>query len=592
VNEICVKRLGYSRKELVGMRLQRLDTGNIGSRDIIKATKNLVSDGVAVIERVFRARDGTKIPVEISINTMKLRGETVGFAVIKDITERKAVLGKLEMDAKILDAAIDSVFVHDLKGNFIYVNRAAHERLGYTKDELMEKNLSDVDTPEFAGKIAARVSQLVEKGSLIFETEHRKKNGEIMPLEVHARITEISGEKYVISAGRDITERRKAEEEIRKLYFAVEQSSGIVVITDTKGVIVYVNKKFTEVTGYGKEEALGKKVSMLKSGETPEAVYKELWGAITEGREWKGRIYNRKKNGTFYWEEVSISPMKGDRGETAGYIAIKEDVTEKKIMEERLESSYRKLKELDVLKGNFLSMVSHELRTPLTSIKGFLAFLQRGVAGPVTEQQAEYLGIIKENSDRLLNLISDLLDISKMESGTFAVAKGKYDIKLIAEKTVAALSPAAGIRGIKLKTDAGNTPLFASFDEYRINQVMANLLNNALKFSNDNSTIIIKIRKARGKDITIPDYTGFKIAEHRMWIEAAVCDSGKGIEREHLINIFDRFYQVNGINTPVFKGIGMGLNIVKNIIEAHGGAVWAESTGRNKGSVFKFVLPE
>ncbi len=601
-NRAAEELIGAKKHELISKDFRK--TGMLPASQVPRALKNLMLNAAGRMtgpdEFTLIRKDGTRRQVEIITRPVSLDGKKVVLGQARDITDRKKTIATLEMDAQILDAALDSVFVHDLKGNLIYINRAAHEKLGYTRRRLMDMNISRIESPKYAAMIGRRIKELSKKGRLIFETEHIRKDGTAVPMEIYARIADIGGQKAVISLARDISEKRKADEEIRKMYFAMEQSPSTVVITDTQGNIIYVNRKFEETTGYRRSEAMGKNPRILKSGEMHPGEYEKLWKTIKAGREWRGEFHNRRKDGGLYWEAASISPLRDNSGQITGFIAIKEDVTEKKaILEEitdnremlrdflenandliqivapdasfiyvnkawkqalgysdeeikkmklfdvirddriphclelfgkvmkgecenfietvfvskqgreiavegnasckfengkpvntraifrdvtakketerRLLESYERIKQLDLLKSNFLSMVSHELRTPLTSIKGFLAFLEKGAAGELNEKQKEYAAIIHSNTERLLSLISELLDISKMEAGTFRVEKKECDLRAVISHAVLELGPVAGKKRIRLVFKDTGLEIRAMADEYRINQVVPTL---------------------------------------------------------------------------------------------------------------------
>ena len=248
------------------------------------------------------------------------------------------------------------------------------------------------------------------------------------------------------------------------------------------------------------------------------------------------------------------------------------------------------MRELDLLKSNFVAMISHELRSPMTAIKGFLEIVISGVGGSVSAQQQEYLEVIRSNTDRLMNLINDILDMAKMESGTFPVVKSACNVEKLLEKIIRETVGLAAKKMIIVEKEGAADDIPAEIDEFRITQVMVNLISNAIKYSPEKSSIFIgsKIVDAgvipRSAPASNPAASG-------SYVMIYVRDSGAGIEKEHLDRIFDRFYQINQKDNQVLKGVGLGLNISRNIIKAHGGFIWAESEGRGAGSTFKFAIP-
>ncbi|MEK6692456.1 MAG: HAMP domain-containing sensor histidine kinase [Nitrospirota bacterium] len=228
----------------------------------------------------------------------------------------------------------------------------------------------------------------------------------------------------------------------------------------------------------------------------------------------------------------------------------------------------RKLKEIDQMKADFISYASHELRTPMTSLKEAVALMMDRVPGDLTEKQGELLKIINEDCDRLLKLINDLLDLSKLESGLLPLNIQDSRIEDVVEKTLSAMRPIAESKGVYIGTDLGNNIPKIPMDGFRIQQVLTNLLSNAIKFTNSGGRIGITLYKEK-EDIIVK-----------------VSDTGEGIPKDALGRIFDKFHQLGDKKT----GTGLGLPIVKHIVEAHGGRIWAESE-QGKGSIFYFTIP-
>ena len=237
----------------------------------------------------------------------------------------------------ILQGARDPIFFTELDGKIIDVNDAAIKTYGYSNDELRTMQIADIRIPEERLKLKDQLQLCTLKGCE-FETVHQRKDGTSFPVEVSCSGTMIDNREVIICIVRDVTERKRAEEELRKLSLAVEQSPAIVIVTDIDGKIEYVNEKFVSITGYSKEEARGKNPRILKSGEMPESFYKELWDTIRSGKIWRGEFHNKKKNGELYWESALIAPVKNIQGKIEHYIAVKEDITELKQARIKLET--------------------------------------------------------------------------------------------------------------------------------------------------------------------------------------------------------------------------------------------------------------
>jgi PAS domain S-box-containing protein len=309
---------------------------------------------------------------------------------------------------------------------------------------------------------------------------------------------------------------------------------------------------------------------------------------------------------------LSAMPVKTSGAEISGYLISAVDISERKKLEEELfklvnevgennrelaeskeeiKGNYEKLKELDLMKQNFISIVSHELRTPLTSIKGFLSFLTTGMAGPVTEKQRDFLSTISGNTEKLLKLINELLDFSKIESGTFSVSKRPSDAALLADKVLEEMASIAMMRRLSLRKQYTNTGKMMELDEQRISQVLINLINNSMKFSRPDTDVSLFIDTAAAATVKLPLFIERGTLKNEKYMLFHVKDEGAGMEQKYADRIFEKFYQIEDPNIRRHEGIGLGLNIAKSIVEAHDGFIWAESEGKDKGADFYFALP-
>ncbi len=243
--------------------------------------------------------------------------------------------------AHILEESLNEIYIFDAKTlRFIQASKGARLNLGYTMEELScltPLDLKQELTSEYFEKLLKPLHK-DKKQKIQFETVHRRKDGSLYDIEVHLQISTFQTIPVFFSIILDITERKQTEDKMRKFSHAINHSSALIVITDTNGRIEYVNPKFTQTTGYTSEEVMGKPLSVLKSGKTTPEVYKNLWETITSGNEWRGEFCNKKKNGELYFEFASISPVKDDNGVIMNYIAVKDDITERKKMEEELMS--------------------------------------------------------------------------------------------------------------------------------------------------------------------------------------------------------------------------------------------------------------
>ncbi|MCB2221345.1 MAG: PAS domain S-box protein [Bacteroidetes bacterium] len=377
----------------------------------------------------------------------------------------------------------------------------------------------------------------------------------------------------------NITEQREAEEEIRKLSRSVEQSPTIIIIANLEGNIEYVNPRFSEVTGYSVKEIIGKNPRILKSGNTPARVYKDLWKSITSGKEWFGELQNRKKNGELYWESANIFPLKDENGKTTHYIGMKEDITERKRMEQELIIAKERAEESDKLKSAFLANMSHEIRTPMNSIIGFSQLLDDRDLTP--DERSHFINLIQNSGNDLMTLIDDIIDISKIEAGQMKVFKSQYILDHLMQELYEGFKEHVKTKPKKSKLDiiyskpehAEKIIIYTDIDRFK--QIFRNLLYNSIKFTD---TGYIKF--------------GFEERQSRFSHDILfyVKDTGIGIAPDKKEIIFDSFTQANESDTKLYGGTGLGLAITKRIVELLGGHIWVESEP-GKGATFFFTLP-
>jgi PAS domain S-box-containing protein len=374
-----------------------------------------------------------------------------------------------------------------------------------------------------------------------------------------------------VAVKQDITARKEAEETIRKLSQAVEQSASTIVITNADGDIEYANPAFTRVTGYSLEEALGQNPRILKSGKMSPEFYEAMWKALAAGEVWSGEMINKKKNGELYWEFATIAPVKDENGQITHYIAVKDDITARKEMEEELRIARDRALEASRLKSRILANVSHDMRTPLGSILGYADMLQAEVFGPLNETQQGKIRLIIESSNHLREFVDNLLAQSELEAGKLALQANQISPKKLMQELASGVQVLADQKGLELTSELDPTlPETILGDRYWLRRIIANLLSNAIKFT------------AQGR-IGL----AFRRVEESYWA-IEVSDTGPGISPDELSKIFEPF-QKGGDTRPPVSGAGLGLAIVKDVVEHMGGRITVQST-INQGSTFTVLL--
>ncbi|MHA1598611.1 MAG: sensor histidine kinase [Alphaproteobacteria bacterium] len=359
---------------------------------------------------------------------------------------------------------------------------------------------------------------------------------------------------------REIGERQQAERRTRKLFQAVEQSSATVVITDIDGNIEYVNRKFSETTGYSAEEVAGRNPRLLKSGHTSPEEYKALWGTITAGKEWRGEFHNRRKDGTLYWESASISPIKARDGRTINFLAIKEDITKRKEAESQMLQAKEEAEYANHAKAQFLANMSHELRTPLNGIIGFSEMMMMQMLGPMPEAYNDYATDIHNAGEHLLELITDILDTAKLDMGEVNLVETDIDLHELMRDCLKIFQIKARDADVSISTDIPKGLASLRADKTRIKQVMINLLSNSVKFTSRGGRVIVSACEDGDGAMTV-----------------RVKDTGRGIAAADIPKVLEPFKQVEDVMSRSHEGSGLGLPLSKRLIELHGGSFLIDS---------------
>lgn len=522
-----------------------------------------------------RIYETTKFPLQLSGDKKGIGG------IIRDITERKISADLIKNERQLLRTVIDNlpvtIYVKDREGRKIIANKADLEVTGFASEaEVIGKTDLDIFGNEIGKRCHEDDLRVIQTGLPVINREEvfSDKNGNqqwllTSKIPLHGQQGNITG---LVGLGRDITEQKKDHETILKFSKSIEQSPSTIVITDVHGNIEYANPKFTDITGYTLDEVIGKNPRILKSGEMPPETYRQLWETISTGEVWRGEFLNRRKNGELYWEWATMTSIKNEEGIITNYISIKEDISNRKKMEADLIVAKVKAEENDRLKSAFLANMSHEIRTPLNSIIGFSELLSD--PGFESEERYEFAQIITNSGNNLLSIISDILDISKIEAGQVEIRKNVFSVKRLIQDIYNEYKIKAQDKGIEIHIP-GNFPfgeMLIESDQTKVKQVIINFIGNALKFT-EKGSIEIGV-KAIGRSV-----------------QFHVKDTGIGIPEQHHARIFERFRQVEGAYTRKYGGNGLGLAISKSLIEMLGGTIGMKSS-EGEGSLFYFTLPD
>ncbi len=447
-------------------------------------------------------------------------------------------------------------------------------------------------TPESWERLSSALAHTRETGApYTLELELVRKDGSTGWVWVQGEVELDSAGKTVglWGAAQDINERKKTEATLRKLSLAIEQSPESIVITKLDGTIEYVNDSLMSITGYSRDELIGKSPRIFKSGQTSPEIYAGMWAALTQGQSWKGEFHNRKKDGTLFIEFAIITPLRQPDGSVSHYVAVKDDITEKKRISVELDQYRNHLADLvaqrtteltaarqqaeaaNVAKSAFLANMSHEIRTPMNAIIGLTHLMQRAGATP---EQADRLSKIDNASRHLLSIINDILDLSKIEAGKLRLEDTDFNLSVVLDNVASIIAPATQEKGLAIEIDRDAVPAWLRGDAVRLRQALLNFAGNAVKFTNKGRIMLSALL--------------LKDDDQGLLVRFAVADTGIGITPEARQRLFQAFEQADTSTTRKYGGTGLGLAIAKQLAQVMGGEVGVDSTP-GVGSTFWFT---
>lgn len=500
--------------------------------------------------------------------------------IITDITERKAyertLIEHQEYINNLIDTANIMILSLDLKGNIVLFNKKAEEITGYKSKEVIGKNYFELIAPKnkYPHVYDAFIS-LTDNSRV--STEYMEnyiltKKGQERLISWRNSEVKTNGElKGILSFGIDITERIESDAIIKKLSFAVEQTSDLIFITDPGGNIEYVNPAFTSITGYSREEVIGKNPNLLKSYQMDENVYKELLQTLSSGKAWYGEFINRKKNGELTYLYGSVSPVKDNMNNVTNFISIYSDISSIKSAYEELRAMKGKVQSTEKMKYSFLSNMTNELRTPLINILGFTDVLNNETTD---SWQLEILGDIKKQGKRLLRTLSLILKLAQIESNEIIPDFQRINLNQFTEEIYGEFKISADEKGLEFIITNPDEIIDVQSDPIMLKDIIQNLLDNAVKFTDKG---FIK--------------TGFrKINEDgKQYALLTVKDTGAGITKDRAKMIFTEFTKGNN-NSGKNDGSGLGLAVSQHLAKLLECKLSFKSI-HGKGSEFMIQIP-
>jgi PAS domain S-box-containing protein len=570
VNPAFAAALGYEPAELIGMPCAATLHPS--------ALKTIIASFAgtprsAKVERDVQAlrKGGETLDVRLAVVASRDSGGTLlgHYCFAKDITEQKraeAALRKSEERFHLAARATnDLVWEVDFVAKHCWISEAFEHQFGYSfSGDVDIRVWTDAIHPDDAGRISARLQRFLASDEVLWSEEYRFRRGDGGYAEVvdHGYcVRDAEGKPLrMIGAMRDATETKRAERAYNTQLLNAA-ADGIFAL-DAEGHVTFVNQSAAQMIGWSVAELLGKDMHAVAHHRHPDGREYPVDECPIQKTRRTGETSRSdqevfwRKDGSNIAVEYTSTPVRGGSGEITGLVVTFRDISERRFVEQ--------------MKDEFVSVVSHELRTPLTSIRGALGLLAAGRLGEIPEKGKRMLDIAVSNTDRLVRLINDILDIERMESGKATLALQPCDAGNLMAQAVDLIRPMAEKAGVTLRWEACDTSLLADPD--RLLQTFTNLLGNAVKFSPPGETV--SLTASAGADSVL-----FEVA-----------DRGRGIPADKLELVFERFQQVDASDSREKGGSGLGLPICRSIVHQHGGEIWAES-GPGAGSRFRFTIP-
>ncbi|MGO9308359.1 MAG: PAS domain S-box protein [Spirochaetia bacterium] len=582
-NPAAEKVFGVAWGSLAGLNLQQFVSEEEYKR-VRMETKKRQRGETSTFEQQIIRRDGTQRWIELTSTPQYDHHGAFSHTLVifRDITEGKDAERKLreseERFRQLGEAALEGIAITE-KGILIDANARLAMMLGYELAEMLGKPVADFIAPDSRELVAEHIA---ENYTRQYEHSLRRKDGSALLVESHARMIDRDGRQMRVTALLDVSERSRAQEELHKLSLAVSQGPASIVITDVQGNIEYVNPKFTQLTGYSADEVLGKNPRILKSGHTSPHEYVHLWETITAGREWRGELLNRRKNGELFWELATISAVRNAAHAITHFVAVKEDITERKRAQDehaKLQAQLQQAQKMESV-GRLAGGVAHDFNNMLGVILGHaeMALEKLDPSLPLHEDLTEIRKAAERSTDLTRQLLSfarrqtvtpKVLDLNETVGGMLKMLK-----RLIGEDIVLDWQPTEGVWPVRV-------------DPSQVDQILANLCVNARDAISGAGRITIKSANSVLNEVVDEGATAFHAnVVPGEYVLLTISDDGSGMDEETISHIFEPFFTTKGVG----KGTGLGLATVYGAVKQNNGFIIADSEP-GRGTTFSIYLP-
>jgi PAS domain S-box-containing protein len=576
---------GYTVEEARGRSLVALIVPEDRAHEEAGMRAQALDGGTAVHESVRRRKDGSLVHVNVSTKAIYDADGQVQYFLSskKDVTQLKVQRDAKSLQARfrdLLESTPDAIVMVNVTGRIVLVNAQAERVFGYQRDELQGQSVEVLLPHRYRG------AHLRHRGGFFVQPRTRtmgaglelhglRKGGDEFPVEISLSPIDTEEGTMVMSAIRDITDRKRADQKFKDL---LEAAPDAMVIVNRDGRIVLVNSQAVQLFGWGRNELLGQPIELLVperyGGRHPE--HRRGFFAEPRPRSMGAglELHGRRKDGSEFPVEISLSPLETEEGLFVSS-AIR-DVTERKRIEQVLRDKNLELENAALVKDRFLASMSHELRTPLNAIIGFTGTLLMKLPGPLNTEQEKQLRIVQTGARHLLSLINDLLDVAKLSANKVSLNIEPLDGRAIVEEVAATLEPEAHRKGLRFTVAVPPDAVPLQTDRRALSQVLINLIGNAIKFTPQGRVDVVLEQRveALGRVVVV-----------------RVQDTGPGIPLQDQSRMFEAFSRVESGDRRHQEGSGLGLHLSRKLAEALGGRVDFESV-EGQGSVFTLELPE
>jgi len=574
---------GFSSDEAVGRIISELIVPPDRKEEEASILKDVLVRELSQYETTRCRKDGSLIYVDVSSKAVRDADGELQFILStnKDVTrlkvQRDTKLAEVRFGS-VLESMPDGIIIANSAGRVVLANSQAERLFGYERSELLGELVERLIPERFRHRHVGNRSEYAahprrRSMGAGMELFGLRKDGSEFPAEIMLSPLETDQGILVMSAIRDTTERREVERKIRDQAKIIDLVNDTVFVRDLEDRITYWNKGAQRVYGWTAEEAVGRVTHDILKTVFPEP-FEKIRARLLDEEHWEGELIHTRRDGSTLTVASRWTLQRDTAGNPLAIIELNYDITERKQLETTLRGKNIELVNAAASKNKFLANMSHELRTPLNGIIGFAEFLIDGKPGPLNARQREYLGDVLNSGRHLLQLINDILDLSKVEANRMDFHPEAFVLLKAIEGVCSVAKPIAQKKHISIRVEVAPGLQEVVLDPQKFKQVLYNLVSNAIKFTDEGGSV--EVRAA-------------PIGEDRFSL--AVQDTGIGISAADFCRLFKEFEQLESGSSRRFEGTGLGLALTKKLIELQGGTIAVESeVGR--GSTFTVVMPK